>query len=841
MNRKAGFMGVAVAALLVLAPVVVEAQGLDQGLEALKTYKFGDSRVALVPVEEAAVNAHSDAGLASQLEAEFSALLKSDISIDAKRFICRQLAVIGTATSVKTLASLINDEGLADYAIRDLVVNPDKAALDALIKAIETAPQSQKIAVINALGRRGSQDAVPALTALLDNPDKALVQAAIAALGGIGGQGCDAVVGLLNDLGAEGGTVLADACIQCAQWLPEDKRADALAIYNALYDAAQPGYVRAAALSGLVRLEPEKAQEYVVAALAEDDPNLTLVASGFIRELPGEEATETFAGMIEGADPQTQILIIDALAHRGEPGALEAVNAAAKSDHEGVQLAALSALGRLGDHASVPVLLELAANASGEVQRTARASLTTVPGKQADVATLKIAQEGEGALQIEAIRTLASRRAIRTTPALLGLARSEDAAVRAEALSSLRVLAGEEDMDELLALLASAPDDTQRKNVSQTIVDLAARLRTPKAKTELPKKALAKAEDDATKVALIGILGRIATDDALAVIQEQVQSENGALKLAAVEALSSWPDTRPLADLKGLAAGAADPVRGVAFAGYIKQLRAAGNLKPAEKLAAYKAADEMAQTDQEKKLVVSGLAEVPSLEALQYVEARQQDPAVAAEATQAVIRIAGAIGGAYRDEVSKRMNTYIQQDTSEAVKKLAQNVLNGIAGYEDYITAWQYAGPYYEEGKPAISFFDKQYAPETDPDAVVWAIAPMGLDRAQPWKVHLAQIVGGTERVVYLRSTITAATEQEAVLEIGTNDGCKVWWNGELLEALNTGRGFSPGQDQLPVTLKAGENKLLIAVFQHGGDWAASARLRSKDGQPVAGITQAAK
>ncbi len=529
------------------------------------------------------------------------------------------------------------------------------------------------------------------------------------------------------------------------------------------------------------------------------------------------------------------------MAYRGESGALYAVNAAAKSDNQAVQLAALSALGRLGNQDSVPTLLDLAANGSGEVQRTARASLTTIPGQQADVAVLKIAQEGAGALQLEALRTLASRRAIRTTPALLDLAAAKDPAVRAESLSALRVLAGEEDMAALLELLAAAEDDTQRKNVAQAIVDLAGRLRTPAAKTDLPKMALAKAGDDATKVALIGILGRIPTDDALAVIREQVKSDNAALKLAAVEALASWPDTRPLADLKGLAGGAEAPVRGVAFAGYIKQLRAAGDLKPAEKLAEYKTADGMAKTDQEKKLVVSGLAEVPSLEALQYVEARQQEPAVAAEATQAVIRIAGAIGGAHRDEVTRRMKAYIQQNTSDAVKKLAQNVLDGIAGYEDYITAWQYAGPYSESGKPAISFFDKAFAPETNPDSVVWAIAPMGLDRAQPWKVHLAQLIGGEERVAYLRTTLTSASAQDVILEIGTNDGCKVWWNGELIEALNTGRGFSPGQDQLPVSLKAGENTLMIAVYQHGGDWAAAARLRTKDGQPVAGVTQAAK
>ncbi|MBX3177614.1 MAG: HEAT repeat domain-containing protein [Candidatus Hydrogenedentes bacterium] len=841
MNQTMRISRAVLSALLVLAAGVAYAQDLDQGLEALKSYKFGDSRTALAPVEAAALSAKTDNALRGKLEASFIALLKSDAAIDAKRFVCRQLAVMGTRDSVDTLASLIADPGLADYALRALVENPNPAALDALVAAIDSAPATQKVAVINALARKGDERAVKPLTALLDHADQALAQAATAALGGIGGSGCAPLFDRLEARGTAGGAVLADACLQCASSLDAKGREQAIGVYNALYEPSQPGHIRAAALSGLVALQPEKARDYVVAALNESDPNLVLVASGFIRNLPGEEATATFAGMLAGADPKTQLLLIDALAHRGEPGALDAIMAAANGENETVRLAALAALGRLGTHETVPFLLELAANASGEAQRTARASIATIPGNQADVAALKAAQEGAGAVQLEAIRALASRRAIRTSPALLDLAATGEANVRAEALSALRVLAGQDDMAALLGILADAGDDTQRRNAAQTITDLAGRIPADDGKTAPVVNALAGAPNDPTRAALIGILGRIATDEALAVVREQVQAATGPVQVAAVEALAAWPDTRTLPDLKALAGNAAHPARGAAFAGYVRQLRAAGGMTPGEKLAAFREADGMAQGEQEKKLVVAGLAEVPSLEALQYVEARQQDPAVAAEATQAVLRIAASISGAHRDEVARRMSTYLQQDTSDAVKKQAQNVLDGLAAFEDYITAWQYAGPYFEEGKPSMSFFDTPFAPETDPASVNWSIAPMGLDRAQPWKVHLAQFIGGAERVAYLRTTLTAQASRDVILEVGTNDGCKVWWNGKLIESLNVGRAFSPGQDQLPVALKEGENTLMIAVYQHGGDWAAAARLRTHDGQPVAGVTQSAK
>jgi HEAT repeat protein len=842
MIRMFSIRGVVCGAFIALASIAAQAQTLDEALEGLKTYKFGDSRLALGVVEEAAINARHDDAVTQKLEPAFVALLGSDASVDAKRFVCRQLEAMGTGASVETLAGLIADDHLADYAIWALVAIPDDAALQALLTAAKEGPQTQRVNAIHGLARRGAEGAVDGLVALMDSPDKAIAQAATAALGSIGGAGCAPLMAALKARDGKADAVLADACLQCGEWMPASRSADALAIYEALYQGDNAGHIRAAALSGLVRLKPEQAESLVVEAIADPDPDLVLVASGFIRELEGEEATKTFAGMVANAPKQSKILIIEALAYRGDTAALGAISNAAKSDDADVQLAALSALGRLGNADTAEVLLDLAATSDGEVQRTARASLKTIPGQQVNVAILKIAQKATGAKQLEAIDALSGRRAIRTVPALLDLAASEDGAVRAASLQSLRILAGEEDMGALLALLENAPDEAQRKNVSQAIVELAGRIRNEGAKTALVRNALAESEGEATKAALIGVLGKIATDDALKVVRQQVQSDNGTLKLAAVNALAAWPDARPLSDLKSIAADASDEgARSVAFAGFIRQLRAAKSVNAAAKLDAYKAADKLAKNDQEKKLVVAGLSEVPSLEALEYVEARQQDPAVAAEATQAVIRIAGGISGAYRDEVARRMNAYIQQDTPETVKKQAQNVLDGIGGLEDYLTAWQFAGPYFKEGKPASALFEMQFEAESDPANTTWSIMPMGLDRNRPWIVSLARGLGGVQRVAYLRTTITSDAAKDAILEFGSNDGCKVWWNGELIHELNVGRPLNPNQDRLPVSLKAGENTLVCAIYQHGGDWGATARLRTTDGQPLGGITQAAK
>jgi len=72
---------------------------------------------------------------------------------------------------------------------------------------------------------------------------------------------------------------------------------------------------------------------------------------------------------------------------------------------------------------------------------------------------------------------------------------------------------------------------------------------------------------------------------------------------------------------------------------------------------------------------------------------------------------------------------------------------------------------------------------------------------------------------------------------LGSNDGIKAWLNGDLIHGLNVGRPLTPGQDKVPVKLKAGDNLLLLAIYQHGGQWGACARLRSADGGAIEGVT----
>jgi len=101
------------------------------------------------------------------------------------------------------------------------------------------------------------------------------------------------------------------------------------------------------------------------------------------------------------------------------------------------------------------------------------------------------------------------------------------------------------------------------------------------------------------------------------------------------------------------------------------------------------------------------------------------------------------------------------------------------------------------------------------------------------------KIFGGNDRVAYLKTQLAADSALDAVLELGSDDGIKVWLNGQVVHANNAVRACTPGQDKVKVKLKQGVNTLLIKVTQGGGEWSACCRVVAPDGNPLDGVTVA--
>ena len=81
-------------------------------LKGVAQYKFGDNRAGLLTVERLTLGA-TDEAARKFLAAKYASLLAGPATADGKRFICRQLGLIGRAAEVPALERLLADEQFA--------------------------------------------------------------------------------------------------------------------------------------------------------------------------------------------------------------------------------------------------------------------------------------------------------------------------------------------------------------------------------------------------------------------------------------------------------------------------------------------------------------------------------------------------------------------------------------------------------------------------------------------------------------------------------------------------------------------------------------------------------
>jgi type 1 glutamine amidotransferase len=227
---------------------------LQELLEKVKTYDWGQSRLALTEVSEVIKKAHGNKVKLVKIEKALLGVLESDAKRAGKQFVCRELSIIGTEQSVPVLAGMLADEETSDMARYALERIPGSAVDKALRGAVRKARGKARIGIINSLGQRRDAGAVRMLSRALDRPNEDVAMAAAAALGQIAdAQATEALKEAKDKTSGKLQMVVLDAYLKCADQLVSDgKKTEALAIYNELRKEGLPGPIRTAATTGML-------------------------------------------------------------------------------------------------------------------------------------------------------------------------------------------------------------------------------------------------------------------------------------------------------------------------------------------------------------------------------------------------------------------------------------------------------------------------------------------------------------------------------------------------------------------------------------------------------------
>ena len=166
----------------------------------------------------------------------------------------------------------------------------------------------------------------------------------------------------------------------------------------------------------------------------------------------------------------------------------------------------------------------------------------------------------------------------------------------------------------------------------------------------------------------------------------------------------------------------------------------------------------------------------------------------------------------------------------------------GLRHRPGHITAWRLLGPFDNQGNRG---FHTALPPELEPQAE----GPFqGKDGRQlTWQPHRGQAPSGYVDLAatvspepwvtaYAACALYSPNERDAWLELGSDDGLKVWLNGEEVWCNDVYRVAMPGQDLVPVRLRQGRNQVLLKIGQAEGGWGFYCRVTDEGGKAMGDV-----
>ena len=633
----------------------------------IAVYDYGDSREPLSELREL-VQANLDSQAAKQqIEQAMIGLLGSDATFAGKQFVCEQLSIIGTAASVPVLTAMLSEEPVSDVALFALQRIPGPDVDAALLESLAGADRLSRIAIIDTLGERRAESATDALASFVsgvsgDDHDLALVAAV--ALGKIASPGALAVLDAAR--GTTSGNVrqaVLDGYLVCAdELLSGGDTAGAASIYREVYEEEESVQARVAALRGLVLSDAGNAVETLLAALKRDNQQIQSVAAGLARTLPDSADLTSISNELASFSDQTQIQLISALAFREDAAAHQAVLAATRHHDPDVRAAALAALVRIGNESDIELLVETAI--SGQPvsnQEAARATLSRMPGAGIDEFIIAAIPAAEPAARAELVRSLGERNSAVATEVLLSTATDPDQAVRTESFKSLAIVAGPDRVDDLIQLLIGEQDSGIRNEAERTVVLVSQKIDGAEQAGPV-LAALPTVSDVDARSSLIEVLGRIGDASALTTLRTELSGDTPEYRRAAILALSSWPDAGPSEELLNMAQSSVSQIEKVlALRGYIELTRIESDRPASESIERFQAAMSLAAEASEKRMVLAGLGELDTVEALAATVPYLDDPDLRPEAEAALLRQLGMIRGADEDRMRRLLDAGLRE------------------------------------------------------------------------------------------------------------------------------------------------------------------------------------
>jgi len=584
---------------------------------------------------------------ASETTAELVALLESDASTEEKALACRKLGERGTAEAVPALASLLLDEVLGTYARQGLERIPDPSAAAALRAALPTTEGALRVGVITSLGALRDENAVEALTALIGDEDAAVARAALLALGRVATP--EAIQVVRKALAPARDGAASAALVAAGQLASQGHRDVAIDLYDAVRHADVSSAERVGATRGAI--VTRGSVPFLMEQLDSADEAIRGVALLAIREMPSPALATALHARLAKASPDLQVLLITALADCSNDETFAVLRPYLDDQVPAIRKAALATVSAVGDGPELAAaLLDVVSHhRSGGETQTALDLLERMEGGAAidEVVLARLGDTDDVDVRVDMIRVLGERRSGGAVDDLLALARGGEPRVRVAALRSMRRVVGPAEVPALIAVVEAERDDTVR---AAAIAPLVSACGDDPAAGELVLAELKQATDPGDHDVWTRVITAVGYPGALPTVQAGLEDDDPEVVAYTANRLADWPDPAPIDSLLTVMEASTEPeVRRRTCAAVIQLTMQAAEeqQRPDDVLVGwFERASAGAESVQQKRQLVSGLARVHTLDSLRVLEPYLQDPGVVGEAQYALLSIGSPLARA---------------------------------------------------------------------------------------------------------------------------------------------------------------------------------------------------
>lgn len=618
---------------------------------------------------------------AAEKEAALIAVLKSDAGQKEKADACRQLAVYGSKNAVPVLASLLTDEKLSHMARYALEPIQDPSVDEALRATLPKVKGRLLVGVIASIGVRRDAKAVDALSGYLNDADSEVAQAAARALGSIGtAQAGKILRGALEKAPAANVLSICEGLLRCAEALASvGQTKEALSIYDYLRNFKQaPHQVKTASIRGAILTRNERDALNLLRECLKSADYLTFGAA--VRtalEMKGEAAGGVLSEELKNLQPDNQIVVLSAIAHRGDKSALNSVASLVNSENKSVKLAALKALGSLGDDRALPVLLGLIDASDEEVARAVRDIVAGFPGKAADAAVVKLLSDQKPERKLIGIDLVARRRVEGSTGELIKLASDNDQRVRQQALRRLGELASAQDVDSLLALAKKTQSQQEMNAIAQSLSAICSRASDQNSAVAKVANFMNSATPQ-QKSALMQVFSAVGNKASLDAVLAAAKDQDRAVRDSAIRALGDWKSPEPAEALIAMAKAANEKQeRSLCLRSFFNLARQT-EIPSNQRLDLCKQAINLVETAEEKKLLLSAVGSINSDQVFDLIVPMLTDSAVAEETATAIVNISTRLLQPRRAVASQKTIDALQKVASASVSENVKKQANGL-------------------------------------------------------------------------------------------------------------------------------------------------------------------